>query len=260
MEFYLLLGALGLTTGFLSGLLGIGGGIVMAPLLLYVPQFFGFAALPMRTVAGLTIVQALAACLSGGLTHKKFHYVSGRLTLWMGTAIFITALIGGAAADVVANAVMLLVFAFLAFIASVLVFVPTKTDCERPDAGELPFSRPGAVAVAGSVGLLGGLVGQGGSFILIPLMTSCLQIPTRIAIGSNLAIVFLSSLAAFIGKALTGQIAWSMTLPIIATVIPAANLGARVSRRVPVTGLRFILALCIAAAAVRIGFTAIGEW
>ena len=65
MGIYILIGGLGLAAGFLSGLLGIGGGIVMAPLLLYVPPLFGFEPLPMRMVAGLTIVQ--------GLGHLKYE-------------------------------------------------------------------------------------------------------------------------------------------------------------------------------------------
>jgi len=96
------------------------------------------------------------------------------------------------------------------------------------------------------------LVGQGGSFILIPLMTSFVQIPTRIAIGSNLAIVLLSSIAGFIGKATTGQVNWLMTVPIVLTVIPAARLGSLVSRKTPVSRLRQALAILIAAAAIRI--------
>ncbi|HFQ90238.1 MAG TPA: hypothetical protein ENK27_09185, partial [Desulfobulbus sp.] len=82
------------------------------------------------------------------------------------------------------------------------------------------------------------------------------KIPTRIAIGSNLAIVFLSTLAAFLGKALTSQIAWPLALPILLTVVPAAYLGASLSRRVPVDTLRLILGICIALAAVRIGAAA----
>ena len=65
MEIYLLIGSLGLISGFLSGLLGIGGGIVMAPLLLYIPPLFGLELLTMQMVAGLTIVQGLLGCLAG---------------------------------------------------------------------------------------------------------------------------------------------------------------------------------------------------
>ena len=91
MEILLLIGALAVVGGFLSGLLGIGGGIIMAPLLLYVPPLFGFEPLPMRMVAGLTIIQGLVACIFGALAHKKFNFVSGKLTVWMGTAIFVAA-------------------------------------------------------------------------------------------------------------------------------------------------------------------------
>lgn len=254
----LLIGGLGLFAGFISGMLGIGGGIVMAPLLLYVPSWFGFAPLPMKVVAGLTIVQGLVACLSGALTHKKFHFVSNRLTEWMGITIFVTALAGGAAAGYASNFLLLTVFVLLALLAAVLIFVPTKEDSETPNVSTFSFSRLRAVVAAGSVGFLGGLVGQGGSFILIPLMTSFMQVPTRIAIGSNLAIVFLSSLAAFMGKAFTGQIVWYLALPIIVTVIPAAHLGSLVSRRVPIARLRMILAFCIALAAIRIGISVAG--
>ncbi|MCW5202324.1 MAG: sulfite exporter TauE/SafE family protein [Candidatus Electrothrix communis] len=258
MELQLLIGCLGLFVGFFSGLLGIGGGILMAPLLLYIPGWFDLQPLPMRDIAGLTIVQGLVACLSGALTHKKFHFVSNRLTAWMGITIFLTALIGGAAARYVTNTLLLVVFALMALLAALLILIPPRQDSESPDITKFSFSRSKAMLIAGAVGLTGGLVGQGGSFLLIPLMTSFMQVPTRIAIGSNLAIVLLSSLAAFLGKALTGQIVWPLALPIILTVIPAAHLGGVVSRRVPVASLRLLLACCIALAALRIGFSAAG--
>ncbi len=258
MDLLLLIGALGVFTGFISGMLGIGGGIIMAPLLLYVPEWLGFTPLSMKVVAGLTIVQGLVACLSGALTHSKFHFVSKQLTLWMGSTIFFTALIGGAAAEHVPNTLLLMIFATMAMLAAVLIFIPTQSDSENPDIALFSFNRLKSVVTAGSVGLLGGLVGQGGSFILIPLMTSFMQVPTRIAIGSNLAIVLLSSLAAFLGKALTGQIVWSLTVPIVLTAIPAAYLGSLASRRVPVAALRIILAICIGMAAIRVGISAAG--
>ena len=207
----------------------------MAPLLLYVPPFFGFEPLPMRIVAGLTIVQGLVASVSGALSHRQFRMVSERLSLYMGISIFIAAMVGGAGASYVSNQILLFIFAGIAL-----------------DVKCLAFYRWRAVTSASTVVLLGGLIGQGGSFILIPLMTSFVRIPTRIAIGSNLAIVLLSSLAGFIGKATTGQIEWLMAVPIVLTVVPAARVGSLVSRRVPVLGLRRALAVLIAIAAIRI--------
>jgi len=252
VELLLLIAGLGAATGFLSGLLGIGGGIVMAPLLLYVPPLLGFEPLTMRTVAGLTIVQGLAACISGALTHRRFRFVSDRLVLYMGTSIFAAAALGGAAARFVPNQILLGVFGSMATAAAILMLVPMRQDAERPDLRDLDISRSRAAASAVGVGLLGGLVGQGGSFILIPLMTSFVRVPTRIAIGSNLAIVLLATTAAFIGKAITGQIEWLLAVPLVLTVVPAAHLGGRVSHRVPVTRLRRALAFLIAAAALRI--------
>jgi len=251
MSLYLLIGGLGCITGFLSGLLGIGGGIIMAPLLLYVPPLLGFTALPMKAVAGLTIIQGLFASLAGGWTHRQFKFVSGKLCAYMGVSIFIAALLGAASARFVSNQVLLFVFSCLAVAAALLMFIPLKQDSERPEIDLIHFSRIRAVFAASFVGLFGGLVGQGGSFLLIPLMTSYVRIPTRIAIGSNLGIVLLSCVAGFAGKAVTGQIEWLLAIPVILTVMPAAILGANVSNRAPVNVLRQILAILIALAAVR---------
>lgn len=251
MEIYFVIGCLSLITGFLSGLLGIGGGIILGPLLLYVPPLFDLGPLNMRDVAGLTIVQGLLACLGGAFVHRKFHFVSDRLSLCMGITIFIAAGFGGAASGFIPNEILLFIFAGLAFFAAILMMKPMKNDAERPDAKTVQFRWSRAVITASGVGLLGGMVGQGGSFILIPLMSSYVKIPTRIAIGSNLAIVLLSSVAAFISKAATGQIQWLMTLPIVLTVIPFSVLGGYVSSTVSVLWLRRILACLIAAAALR---------
>ena len=224
----------------------------MAPLLLYLPPLFGLTPLPMRVVAGLTIVQGLLGCLFGTLSHRRFRFVSGPLSIYMGGSIFFAAVIGGAGANHVSNEALLFLFACLAFGASILMLLSNKEDVENPDIDKLVFSRFRAMASAGGVGLVGGLVGQGGSFILIPLMISFVKIPTRIAIGSNLAIVTASSFAGFIGKAFTGQIEWLLTIPILITVIPATYLGSILSRRMPTRVLKKILSFLIAAAAIRI--------
>ncbi len=252
MEIYFVIGGVSLISGFFSGLLGIGGGIILGPLLLYVPPLLGFEPLTMRVVAGLTIVQGLLGCLGGGLVHRKFHFVSDKLIVYMGISIFIAAGIGGVVSGFISNEILLFIFACLAFVAAILMTKPIKDDPERPDE-TMNFSVFRAVIAASGVGLLGGMVGQGGSFILVPLMIFYVKIPTRIAIGSNLLIVMLSSVAAFISKAATGQIQWLMSIPIFFTAIPFSVLGGYVSARVSVAWLRKLLAGVDGGAAIGMG-------
>ena len=252
IDLYLIVGGLGAIAGFLSGLLGIGGGIVLAPLLLFVPPLLGMEPLSMHTVAGLTIVQSLLGCTAAALVHRRFDFVSERLGWLMGGVIFIAAAAGGAASAWVPETALMAVFAGLAGVAALLMLARPGYDPEAPNVSELRFSKPRAVSVAASVGLLGGMVGQGGSFLLIPLMTWFLGVPTRIAIGTNLVVVAAASTAGVVAKAATGQIAWLLVVPLALTVIPAARLGARSSRGLPVRTLRWTLAVLIFAAAIRL--------
>jgi hypothetical protein len=242
-----------LFTGFavscLSGLLGIGGGIVMAPALLYLPPAFGFSALDMRQVAGLTITQGLFACLSGAWRHDRYRSVSRRLVISMGITITVAALTGSVISRWVANEVLMVVFAGLAAIAALMMWLPKSEEFEVEDPNDCKFNVLLAISIAAVIGFLGGLVGQGGSFILIPLMLHVLRLPTRVVIGSNLALVFLASLAGFIGKAVTGQVPLLPAGLLLLAAVPGAQIGSILSHRASPRWLRTTLAVVIALAA-----------
>lgn len=242
-----------LFTGFavscLSGLLGIGGGIVMAPALLYLPPAFGFPSLDMRQVAGLTITQGLFACLSGAWRHDRYRSVSRRLVISMGSAIAAAALTGSVVSRWVANEVLMVVFAGLAAVAALMMWFPKTEELGSGDPNTCLFNIPLAVSIALVIGFLGGLVGQGGSFILIPLMLHVLRLPTRVVIGSNLALVFLASLAGFAGKAATGQVPLLPAALLVVAAVPGAQIGSVLSHRASPRWLRTTLAVVIALAA-----------
>lgn len=242
-----------LFTGFavscLSGLLGIGGGIVLAPALLYLPPVFGFHALDMRQVAGLTITQGLFACLSGAWRHDRYRSVNRRLVISMGSAIAVAALTGSMVSRWVANEVLMVVFAGLAAVAALMMWLPKTEEHGGEDPNTCLFNIPVAVSIALVIGFLGGLVGQGGSFILIPLLLHVLRLPTRVVIGSNLALVFLASLAGLVGKAATGQVPFLPAVLLVLAAVPGAQIGSIVSHRTSPRWLRSTLAVVIALAA-----------
>ncbi|MBI4012479.1 MAG: sulfite exporter TauE/SafE family protein [Candidatus Rokubacteria bacterium] len=247
---FALLAALGFVGGFLSGLLGIGGGIVLIPLLLYVPPLFGVASLDIRHVAGITIVQVFAASLLGFLVHRRRRTTNPRVVHWMGPGMVVGAAIGGAASKYVTLAVLEGAFVLLALAAAPLLFVPPPAD----EVGEGPardFSRPLALGTAVAIGVLSGLVGVGGAFLVIPIMIYFLGVPTRVAIGSSLGVLLLSSLSGVAAKLSTGQIVVTWAAALCVGAVPGSWIGATLSRRVSARGLRLSLAGLVAVTAVR---------
>lgn len=250
MEILLVTFLVGLVGGSLAGLVGIGGGIVTAPLLLYLPQLLGLPALGMHAVSGLTITQSLFAGIFGTLGHRGAGTVDRRLAAVMSGAIAAAALAGAAGSSLLPARALLGIFTLLALTAAVLLLAPAHA-AEGGSWSPGRFSVSRAAAVAGGVGLLGGAVGQGGSFILIPAVIATLRVPTRVAMGTNLPVVAAASLAGFLGKAFTGQIPTLTALALVAGVAPPALLLARVGRRLESATLRRILAALVLLACAR---------
>lgn len=247
---FVLLMALGFVGGFLSGLLGIGGGIIMVPLLLFVPRLLGLPALDMRDVAGLTIVQVFAAATLGYLLHRRRRTSNPLAVRWMGPTMVAGAGLGGVLSNHVTLPVLEGAFVLLALAAAPLLFVPPPAD----EIGEGPatdFSRTIAAGGGFALGLLSGLVGVGGAFLVIPLMVYFLGIPTRAAIGSSLGVALMASASGAVAKLVTGQVIVALAAALVAGALPGAWVGAGVSRRVPARRLRLALALLVAATAVR---------
>jgi uncharacterized membrane protein YfcA len=245
MGLALLVLVLGFVGGVASGVLGVGGGIVMAPALLYVPCLLGAGAFDVRQVTGLTITQGLLACLSGALGHGRHGCVSRRIVCTMGPAVVAGALAGALASSRVEARALLALLAALAGGAAVLMWLPRA---ETPGGAPLQVGR--AVLVALAVGFLGGMVGQGGSFLMVPLMLHVLHVPTRVAIGSNLSLVIFSSAAGLAGKLATAQVPLLAAGMLALGTVPGAQAGSALSHRLPTRGLRAALGAVVALSAL----------
>src|SRR2546427_797655 len=126
-------GIAGLVASFLSGLLGIGGGLVLTPLLLYLPPLVGGATIPVKIVTGLTIVQAISGSVLGALRHRAYGNVSTRLVLLMGPPSAIASLVGAFVSRDTPDNIILIVFAILAFAGGVMLLLPVTPRDERAE-------------------------------------------------------------------------------------------------------------------------------
>ncbi|MCG6866790.1 MAG: sulfite exporter TauE/SafE family protein [Thiogranum sp.] len=258
--FELLLFLLGLLGGGLSGLLGIGGGIIMVPLLLYAPPALGFSALGMKIVAGMTTVQSFAGTLSGAFGHQRFKRIHWRLVAAVGLPMTLASFAGSRFSVHVSEQLMLLVFALMALAASLLMLMPKKDSAHEEQLGDVEVNTPLAVVIGVIIGTAAGIIGQGGAFLYIPAMLYLLHIPTRICIGSALAIGILSSGAVLMGRLGTGQIPWQNSLILVAGVIIGAQLGSLLSQRTPRVVLRRVLAVVIFATAIKISLNVFEQY
>lgn len=239
---FLLLGAFG---GFLSGLLGVGGAVIMIPLMLNVPPLFGFGELSMQSISGLSIVQVFFASISGLLRQRKNKAVHNAALVSIGSSMVAGSMAGVAISGIVGGRVLLVVFGCLALVA--LVMMLFKPPAHGESCGDdAPLSLPTAIAIGLSVGALSGMVGAGGGFILIPLMIYLLCLPTKVTIGTSLGIVFLGSITATVGKIAAGQVDWLLALALVAGAMPAAQAGAAASAKLPAALLRRLLIVVIA--------------
>ena len=245
----------GLVASFLSGLLGIGGGLVLTPLLLYLPPLVGGAAIPVKIVTGLTIVQAISGSVLGTLRHRAYGNVSSRLVWLMGPPSAVASLIGAFVSRDTPDNVILLVFAILAFAGGVMLLLPVTPRDMR--AEEIRPDPTVAIPIALLLGFFGGMVGIGGIAFLIAALVYLLRVPTRIAIGSSLGIGLFAAVAALIGKAATAQIDPPLAAIVFVSALVASPVGAAVSVRTQPRALLALLAVIVMLAAIRIVFTVV---
>jgi hypothetical protein len=250
--FFLFLLAVGGSVGFLSGLLGIGGGIVMFPLLLYVPPFLGIGAIDVKSVTGLTMVQGFFSALAAMAYYRKNALVNKGLVLTLGLSLFLSSLAGSLASKALPDSVLLMVFGTLAVIAAVMMLLPRSYMNDELTEDKVVYNRVLTAGIGIALGFTIGLVGQGGAFILIPVMLYVLKIPLRVALGSTLAIGLFSSSAGMLGKVATGQVPYLLAVPLLAAAIPAARWGSIVGKRTKTRFLKWLLAALIMATAIKV--------
>ncbi|HEU4343966.1 MAG TPA: sulfite exporter TauE/SafE family protein [Candidatus Binatia bacterium] len=248
----MLIGGLG---GFAAGLLGFGGGVVMFPLLYYIPPIFGIPSLDARTVAAVVVSQVFFSTVAAGIAHLRNRRVQWWLVIVAGSLSAIGSFVAGAASVLFSERFLLVLFALVTLLVAGMMLLKPPPEAQEDllsDSVAVPLVPLALVSLV--IGLIVGFLGAG-NFIFVPLLIYVLKVPTRIAIASSLLIAMMNTSFGFLGKLVTGQIPLFLTTLVVSGAMVGALLGESVHRRVPTRALRRIYASMVVIIAARVWIT-----
>lgn len=250
----------GVCVGVLSGLLGIGGGLVMVPLL---RLGFGFDAY-ISTATSLFAI--IPTSLSGTIQHIRNSSCVPKLGIALGIGGAVTSSLGVYLGSISPTwAIMLVAAIVMVYSAYTMLRKAIRTSRKKSnnqkggasvtsganESFELTRNRLlGGFGIGLLAGLFSGYVGVGGGFVMVPLMTAWLGVPMKKASGTSLIAIIILAIPGVIEQIMFGHVDYLAGVALCVGAIPGAVLGARLVPRVPDRTLRFIFAGLLAVAGI----------
>ncbi len=256
-EFLALLLLLGSVVGVLAGLLGIGGGLVVVPALVFLlPQ----AGIPSEILMHMALATSLATIIltsfSSSLNHLKLGNVDMFAVKWLMPGVVFGGYFGATLADWIPNEYLPKVFSIIVMLLATKMFRSVKVVSERPMPNIVITSLCGT-----GIGIISSLVGIGGGSLSVPFLNRH-GVEMRKAVGSSAVCGFGIAISGMLGFVISGyqsaelpEYSWGYVyLPalfaIAATSVITTRVGAKLSTQLPTAVLKRIFAVFLMFVAV----------
>ena len=251
------LAILGLCTGFLAGLLGIGGGMLMVPFVTIILTARGVSPdLAVKMAIATSMATIVFTSISSVRAHHKRGAVQWGIVKNLAPGIVLGAMLASLGVFAVLKGTSLALF-FAAFVG----FSATQMLLDKKPAPTRTLPGPvGLLGSGGVIGFLSGLVGAGGGFVSVPFMTWC-NVPMHQAVATSAALGFPIALANVVGYVAAGQSVSGLPagsvgyvfVPALAVIATASVLmapqGVKAAHALPVKQLKRVFALILYALA-----------
>jgi len=251
--------AVALGAGAFGALVGVGGGLIIVPLLVA----FG---VEVHSAIGVSLLGVISVSTAGSVSYLRHGFVNQRLGLTLLVATAAAGIVGGYVAGLLDAKSLSAVFALVLIVVAVqMLRARTKPAAEvvgepgayeidasyvEPTTGETIEYRarrvPLAMVVSLAAGAMSGLLGIGGGIVNVPTMNVLMGVPIRVATATSTYMLGATAAASAMIYLSRGQIDTLLAAAVVSGVFLGALVGARLSRRVP----RDVLSLLFVALAV----------
>lgn len=242
--------ALGILVGLLGALLGIGGGMVIVPLLVFAWHY------EPQLAIGTSVLVVLMNAVSGTWGYIRQKKVCVDAALKFAVATVPGAFLGSYAAEYLQGRLFYLVFGAFFVLAAINMYRKANKEAAGKTAGVVPevYNWKLGVLCSVGVGFLANILGIGGGIVHVPFMVYVLNFPVHVAIATSTCILAVSSLAGLVSHAMLGHIVWTSGLAIGVGAFVGAQGGVALAQRlqsgilmklasvlVLITGIKFLM-------------------
>ena len=232
----------GLGAGFLSGVFGVGGGILV------VPGLTIFVKMEQRRAHGTSLAAVLPIAVASLVTYWAHDHVDWPVALWLSIGALGGAFVGASLLAIISKRNLALVFAIVLAIVGIRLFFTVNGD-GRSDITILIALAYVVVGLA--TGALSGLLGIGGGAIMVPIMAVLFGIPSVVAKGTSLAVIIPTALMGTLRNRSKANVDLTAAVVVGITGVVMAVVGAWVSARMSDALSNALFAVLLIAVAVR---------
>jgi uncharacterized membrane protein YfcA len=210
--------------GVSLGMLGGGGSILAVPLLVYV------AGLPAKEAIATSLLVVGTTSAMAVIPHARAGRVRRRTGLIFGLAGMTGAYAGGRLAADIPGGILLTAFALMMLATAVAMIRGRRATKPKPVPHELPILHVIADGIV--VGLITGLVGAGGGFLVVPALALLGGLPMPVAVGTSLVVIAMKSFAGFAGYLHSVHIHWGLAAAVTAAAVLGSLAGGKLAGRI----------------------------
>lgn len=225
---------IGLVVGVVLGLLGAGGSLLAVPALMLL---LGLSA---TDATGTSLVAVAMMALAGVVMHGRAGRCSCREGFTFGAAAAASAAVAGWFASSLSDRV--LAGAFVVLLVGTATWLLRRGDEDARGDGDRTPNLLQTGAAGGGVGVLTGLLGVGGGFLIVPALVATRDMRMPMAVGTSQLIILISAMGGLVGRLSGSSVQWGLGLLFGAGGLVGATVGSRLADRAPADTLRLAFA------------------
>jgi len=249
---YLKFFAIGVLDGIIAGLLGIGGGVLIIPILIYITN------VEVKVATAISAVQVFFASSFGTLFNSLQKTINFRYALIFGISSGVTYFFGSCFTMFIPENIIIIIYLCAVILALALFFIKRKSKKINEELELMPRKVPQKkdyvkiIPISITAGFAFGILGVGGGFLYVPLLVLLFNLPLKVAIGTSLMIVLYNAIPGIVGKLLSVRFDIFIGIAVALGAIVGTKIGTYINKKVENKIIKVIFIILLVAIIFRV--------